>query len=287
IVISGGARGVTAEVGLALAQAYRPALVLLGRSSAPGAEPDWLSGITDEIEIKRRIGAKGSGGPKERRRRFRELMAARQIRQTLAKLRAAGTKAAYRSVDVRDSSALNTALAQVRAEFGPVTALIHGAGVIEDRLIVDKTDEQFADVYGTKVYGLRNLVRATANDPLRAVALFSSSTGRFGRAGQADYAVATEVLNKMAQRESKRRSGCRVVAMTWGPWDGGMVSPSLARLFESEGIGLIPLKGGAQFLLAELSDATGPAEVVAGVWTKGSPPTSEPLPAPAQPAATP
>src|SRR5262249_48757358 len=158
---------------------------------------------------------------------------------------------------------------------------IHGAGVIEDRLIVDKTDEQFADVYGTKVYGLRNLVRATANDPLRAVALFSSSTGRFGRAGQDDYAVANEVLNKMAQRESKRRTGCRVVAINWGPWDGGMVTPSLARQFEREGIGLIPLKDGAQFILAELSAATGPVEVVAGVWTNGSPPTLEPGSVPA------
>src|SRR5207253_2706393 len=73
-------------------------------------------------------------------------------------------------------------------------------------------------------------------------------------------------LNKIAQREAKRRPDCRVVAVNWGPWAGGMVSPALAKVFQREGVGLIPLKDGARFLLAELSDAGGPVEVVAGVW---------------------
>src|SRR5206468_5511092 len=140
-------------------------------------------------------------------------------------------------------------------------------------------DEQFARVVGTKVDGLQNLLRATAEDPLRVIALFSSSTGRFGRAGQADYAAANEVLNKLAQREAARRPSCRVVAVNWGPWEGGMVTPGLQKLFESEGVGLIPLADGANFLLAELAATDQPVEVVAGVWPMGHPPT-EPAPAP-------
>ncbi len=37
IVLSGGARGVTAEVAVALARAFRPTLVLLGRTSEPSS----------------------------------------------------------------------------------------------------------------------------------------------------------------------------------------------------------------------------------------------------------
>ena len=40
--ITGGARGITAEVAVALAEAFRPTLVLLGRSPEPAREPDWL-----------------------------------------------------------------------------------------------------------------------------------------------------------------------------------------------------------------------------------------------------
>ncbi len=269
VVISGGARGVTAEAALALARQYRPTLILLGRSPLPDDEPEWLRGLTDEREIKRLIAiqANGSGSPREINRRYREFAAQREIRANLERIAAAGSRVSYRSVDVRDRVAVQTLFKQIQTEFGPITGLIHGAGVIEDRLIVDKTDEQFDRVVGTKVEGLLNLLAAVGEQSLKVLALFSSSTARFGRTGQADYAVANEVLNKIARREASRRPNCRVVSINWGPWSGGMVTPELQKLFESEGVGLIPLQEGAHFLLSELSDARRDVEVVAVVWS--------------------
>ena len=55
IVISGGARGITAAAALALARETAPTLVLLGRSPQPVAEPGWLSPLTDEAAIKKAI----------------------------------------------------------------------------------------------------------------------------------------------------------------------------------------------------------------------------------------
>jgi large subunit ribosomal protein L23 len=43
----------------------------------------------------------------------------------------------------------------VHRRIGPVTAVIHGAGVLADRLIEDKTDTQFAEVFDTKVADVR------------------------------------------------------------------------------------------------------------------------------------
>ena len=63
-------------------------------------------------------------------------------------------------------------LGNIRGEYGPIRGIVHGAGVLADRLIVDKTREQFALVYGTKVTGLRALLAATAGDELRFIALF-------------------------------------------------------------------------------------------------------------------
>ena len=48
------------------------------------------------------------------------------------------------------------------------------------------------------------------------MALFSSSTGRFGRIGQVDYAVANEVLNKLAHRKHAGGRGCRVACPELG-----------------------------------------------------------------------
>ncbi|MBK8267117.1 MAG: hypothetical protein IPK83_01950 [Planctomycetes bacterium] len=53
VVVTGGARGVTADSALALARRYRPTLVLLGRTALPDAEPAWLSGIESDDEVRR------------------------------------------------------------------------------------------------------------------------------------------------------------------------------------------------------------------------------------------
>src|SRR5262249_55664382 len=55
VVISGGARGVTAETAVALARTFAPTLILLGRSPEPRPEPDWLASLHDENEIKRAL----------------------------------------------------------------------------------------------------------------------------------------------------------------------------------------------------------------------------------------
>jgi hypothetical protein len=71
--------------------------------------------------------------------------------------------------------------------------------VLHDRLIVDKTVEQFRQVYATKVDGLKNLLSATQSDHLRHLGrLFSSVSARTGNTGQCDYAMANEALNKIS-----------------------------------------------------------------------------------------
>src|SRR5690606_8428114 len=103
----------------------------------------------------------------------------------------------------------------------------------------------------------------------------SSSTARFGRRGQADYAMANEALNKFAQRWGAEHPQTRVLAVNWGPWDGGMVTPALRRRFAEEGVTTIPLATGAR-VLCELLASPGPAEVVVlgpgSVWPTHSTP---------------
>jgi len=265
IVITGGGRGVTAAAAVALAAAYKPLLVLLGRSRELQTEPEWLAALKDESQIKRAILEHTAEKlhPREIEERYQAIAAGRELKDTLARVAQAGGRAIYRSVDIRDTAAVSALLAEIRREHGPVRGIVHGAGVLADRLISDKSLEQFSLVYGTKVKGLKALLAATAQDDLRFIALFSSTTGRFGRSGQVDYAVANEVLNKLAQAESRRRAACRTVSINWGPWDGGMVTPSLKKVFAGEGIGLIGLKEGGELLVREIAAAGEPVEIIA------------------------
>ena len=264
VLITGGARGVTAEVAVAMAEAGQPRLILMGRSPEPEKEPDWLIGLNSEAEIKRAIltHVGPSITPQEVQAKFNRIRAGREIRRTIERISKAGSEVAYRSADVRDADAVRHTIAPLVEEYGPVTGLLHGAGVLADRSIEDKSDEDFARVYGTKVGGLRSVLKAIGESPLKAMVLFSSSTARFGRRGQADYAAGNEVMNKVARVEAARRDGCRVVSVNWGPWDGGMVTPGLRTIFADEGIEVIDMDSGAAYLLDEIADTDGPAEVL-------------------------
>jgi acyl transferase domain-containing protein/acyl carrier protein len=285
VVVSGGARGVTAACAVAIARRARPAFLLLGRSPVPGPEAEDLRGLETEAGVKRALLARAPGraSPRELESAWREVDAAREIRATLAALEAAGSRVLYRSVDVRDHSAVRAALEEARRVLGPVAGIVHGAGVLADARLEEKTPEQVERVLGPKVEGLRALLEAAAGDELKLLAVFSSSTGRFGRTGQADYAAANEAAARMARREARSRPRCRVLAMDWGPWEGGMVTPALARVFEREGVGLIPLAAGAEHLLREIAAAR-PGEPVEAVVLGPGPAGAAAAPPPPAPA---
>ncbi|MFI1932243.1 SDR family NAD(P)-dependent oxidoreductase [Streptomyces sp. NPDC020330] len=265
IVATGGARGVTAAALLDLARTHGPRIVLLGRTEL-AAEPAGLASATDEPALTRLLAERApdaaDSSPARIAERAREILAAREVRATLAGLESAGSPARYVRVDVRDADALAAALHDVRDAWGPVTGIVHGAGVLADKRIADKTDEQAELVMATKVDGLRALLAATADDPLDTVILFSSVAAVFGNPGQSDYAMANEVLHQVASAEQARRPGCLVRCVAWGPWQGGMVTPALAAHFGRSGVPLIPLAEGAAAFTAEVDGVAGEARVV-------------------------
>ena len=268
ILASGGARGVTAATLIALGKSTQASFVLLGRTPLVD-EPAGLESATTDAEIKRALLGLATNGkpltPAALGKQTKQILANREIRQTIAALEAAGSRARYEAVSVTDEAALATVVETVRNEWGPITGIIHGAGVLADKRIAEKTDDQFDRVVSTKLDGLQALFGATQNEPINVIAFFSSVAARCGNQGQCDYAMANETLNKVAAAEAKRRDGCVVKSLGWGPWDGGMVTPALKRHFESNNIPLIPLDVGAKMLVDELTAShTDQVEIVLG-----------------------
>ncbi|QDV34369.1 type I polyketide synthase [Tautonia plasticadhaerens] len=257
ILITGGARGIGAAVAAELARRWRPTLLLIGSSPMPpDREGPETAGLATAAELKRALleASRRGGGrlaPRELDRSCRRLLVDREIRGAIRRIREAGAVAEYASVDVRDAGALAEALASWKRRFGDPVGLIHGAGVIHDKLLRDKTSRSFDAVLGTKVDGAMNLARLLRGDVLRFSALFSSIAGRFGNQGQSDYAAANEVLNKLAVWLDRRWPG-RVVSLNWGPWSGvGMVSELEGHLGR-RGLGMIDPASGSRALVDEL-----------------------------------
>jgi NAD(P)-dependent dehydrogenase (short-subunit alcohol dehydrogenase family) len=256
LVASAGGRGITAEAVIAIARQVPLRALLLGRTPLTD-EPDACQGVTDQAELGRIVlqhaRARGADcSPGELRAAVSEIVAARAIARTLARLRETGSEVRYVAADVRDARAVAAAVDSVRRDWGPIGAVIHGAGALADAWLRDKTDAHVERVFAPKLSGLANLLSATADDPLRLLCGFSSVAAHAANAGQADYAMANSILERVLAAEAARRGpSCRVRALAWGPWDGGMVTPHLREKFARDGVGLVETEAGTAAMLRE------------------------------------
>lgn len=281
LLVSGGARGITAQCVIELARQFRPRFILLGRTAVQD-EPAWASGVLAEADLKNRaIEAVRASGDKPTPAAISKLvsgiLAQREIRHTLDSVKLAGGDAIYISADITDQAALRTSLETSRA-FGTITSVIHGAGNLADKLIENKTDADFENVYAAKVTGLENILAVVPTGSLAHLILFSSVAGFYGNIGQADYAIANEILNKTAHQFKKRYPTCKVIAINWGPWDGGMVTPQLREYFDNLNIKVIPVEVGTRMLVDELRNAASSSvQIVIGsaIQPLPTPPVSE------------
>lgn len=263
-LVSGGAKGVTAHCVIRLARQYHAKFILLGRSALADVEPEWALGVTDETELKRRImtmlstqGEKVT--PVKIQKEFAALQSYRSIQSTLNAITEAGGQALYCNADVTDRAGLAAYLENLTRQTGAITAVLHGAGNLADKLIEQKSERDFETVYAAKVDGLANLLACVPPENLDTLVLFSSAAGFYGNSGQSDYALANEILNKTAHLIQRAHPKCHVISLNWGPWDGGMVTPALRALFAERNIDIIPIDSGAQMLVDELERRNSPA----------------------------
>lgn len=262
VVITGGARGITARVAEGVARANPCTLVLVGRSPLPeGDEDPRTADAADRSALRRALLEIGElTKPAEIEAACNRIEGAREMRATLATLESFGAKVEYVSLDVR-APAFGELLEDVKLRHGRLDGVIHGAGVLDDHFLRDKTAEGFDRVFGTKIDGARAILERV-HLGVRFVVLFGSISGVVGNRGQTDYAAANDALDTLARHHDGHHDR-RVLSIDWGPWaGGGMVSPELEREYERRGIGLVDPADGVMAILHEIGAASGPAQLV-------------------------
>ncbi len=282
VIITGGARGVTAACAVEIAKKHSPTLILIGRTPLVTSEPEWAKNLYDPAILKKAILTHKFNGqsikPVDIEKEYQNIVAGREITDNIKCMQQYGSRVKYFSADIRNEKEIDEVFKTVRKEFNHITAIVHGAGVIDDKLIVDKQIEPFTRVLETKIKGLEVLLSVSNVDNLKYFVLFSSIAARTGNQGQCDYAMANEVLNKTARKLSISNPSCRYLSMNWGPWEGGMVDGSLKREFLKKGVMLIPLKKGAEQLLLEMGNKTGngPEIIIGGLVSEAEKKQKEP-----------
>ena len=221
MVVTGGGKGITAESALAVARESGAALILLGRS-APEDDPE--------------------------------------LAANLERMRAAGVRYRYERVDVTDAARVRAAVAAGGEAFGPVTAILHGAGRNEPAALFSLTEEAFRATLAPKIDGLRAVLDAVDPRRIKVLVTFGSIIGRAGLRGEAHYATANDWMSALTARFAREHPGCRTLALEWSVWSGAGMGEKLGVVsaLQRDGITPISTEEGIATLRRLLADPAAP-----------------------------
>jgi acyl transferase domain-containing protein/NAD(P)H-dependent flavin oxidoreductase YrpB (nitropropane dioxygenase family)/NAD(P)-dependent dehydrogenase (short-subunit alcohol dehydrogenase family)/acyl carrier protein len=215
VVLSGGARGITARIARAIA-ARGYSLVLCGTSPMEQGvdyERIFRKSVSLDEALSLYLSAHDLTPDPETKKR---LKAGMEIYSTLADIRKCGVDAIYRVCDVTDASQVLSLIDETVARFGSVEGVIHGAGVLRDAFITMALPEDFALVCQVKCDGASHLFEATCNRGLKFFATFSSLAAYQGNIGQANYCAANRIL-AARMRELSRQAPAVTFKSLWLP----------------------------------------------------------------------
>ncbi len=227
VIVSGGGRGISAELARTLGERTGARLALLGRSPLESADGE--------------------------------------VRATLQRCEGAGVHATYFQCDVTDADSVARAVAAVETQFGPVTAIVHGAGLNDLGTVERIGPDSACDTLLVKLLGLAHLLQAVDAERLKIVVGLSSIIGVTGMPGNAWYAAGNAGLDRLLDSWSAAHPATGVLALAYSLWaDVGMgVKLDVTRNVRRMGVAPISPAAGAELFMHLVEHDAGRTHLVA------------------------
>ncbi|MDI1477096.1 type I polyketide synthase [Polyangium sp. y55x31] len=151
-----------------------------------------------------------------------------RAREAIDAMAATGASIRVVRADVSRREEVARVLSTMQREMPPLAGIVHAAAVLEDRTLLELTEEAFLRVMGAKVLGALHLHELTAAEPLDFFVCYSSAAGLLGSPGQSNYAAANACLDALAR--ARVHAGLPGTSIAWGPFtEVGLAAAQEAR----------------------------------------------------------
>jgi enediyne polyketide synthase len=232
VLVTGGARGITAECSLALARETGAHMVLAGSSPSPTDAPESPNSA--------------------------------EIAKTLERFASEGLSAEYRQCNLTDRDEVAELVSAARRRTGRVSAVIHGAAVNRPQRAHKVTAEEARDEISPKLIGALNLFEALKNDPPAIFCAFTSVIGVTGMPNNAWYAFANQALDRSLGMFASSNPDTDAVSMAFSVWDEVGMGANLGSLegLASLGTDSIPVEEGIRRFLNLFQQDAGDRQVI-------------------------
>lgn len=137
-------------------------------------------------------------------------------REAISAMEKAGAKVAVLAADVTREDQVDAMLAEIKKRMPSLRGIVHAAGILDDRTLLEMDEERFSRVMAPKVRGAFNLHAHTLDQKLDFFVLYSSSASLLGAPGQGNYAAANAFLDALSH--ARRRTGRPATSIHWGPF---------------------------------------------------------------------
>ena len=179
LLVSGGAKGITAECVLALAKETNSKLALLGTSDSKTS---------------------------------------REVSTNLERFRALNINFEYYAVDITDKKAVHSVVKKIENDLGKIRGVFHAAAKNEPILIQNLSEEKIQETLAVKIDGAKNLLSAIPSEQIKLFITFGSIIARTGLQGESAYGLANEWLTDLTVDFQAANPHCKCLAYEWSVW---------------------------------------------------------------------
>jgi malonyl CoA-acyl carrier protein transacylase len=264
-IVTGGARGVTAEIVCEMIRRLGAEIHLVGSSPLPAIDTSWLDYSPEQLRALRteivRQAVERKVLPADEWARVEKAI---EIARNLRRFAALRGHVHYHACDISQRAAVEKLTSSIRSLGKPIIGIVHGAGFEKASRFAGKKEQLVRQTFAVKALGAWNLMAVTAADPIQTFIGFGSISGRYGSIGQTDYSAANEWLAKLIARYRRIRPGVHAVSMDWHSWDevGMAARPESKQALTRKAVTYMPVAEGVRHFLAELCGRCRDPEVV-------------------------